>query len=260
MPSWEPSEPAPIKTTLRRSAAAVPAIEAARSRSKQSREIVDEIERVLDLMRDAGGQLAECSHFLRLDQTGLCRLQIAQRRLGRVSRCANRLLGMLSLGDVAVDKHEAATGHRIAAHLDDPTVWPRPFEAHFAAGIFEGAAQLRFEIGRVLAAVSEIAEILGPARPPREEGVRQLEHLLEIAVPGGKPRLCVEHDDAIAHVVKGDAKLGLAVAQLVEQPRVLDRAHRLIGEAGGQLDLFVREGFDARAVNRKYTDQGLLAE
>src|SRR3984893_7461216 len=112
---------------------------------------------------------------------------------------------MLSLGDFAVDKHEAATGHRIAAHLDDPAVWPRPFEAHFAADIFDGAAQLRFEIGRVLAAVSEIAEILGRARPPREEGVRQIEHLLEIAVPRGKPRCGVEHDNAVAHVVEGDA-------------------------------------------------------
>ena len=81
--------------------------------------------------------------------------------------------------------------------------------------------------------VGEIAEILGKARPPREEGVRQLEHLLEIAVPRGKPRLGVEHDDTIAHVVEGDAQFGLAVAQLVEQPRVLDRDHRLIGEAGG---------------------------
>ena len=200
---------------------------------RQRREIIDEIERVLDLVRDAGGELTERGEFFGLDQAILRRLQITQRRLGRVSRCANRLLGMLSLGDVAVDKYEAATGHWIAAHLDDPTVWPRPFEAHFAAGIFDGAAQLRFEIGRVLAAVSEIAEILGIARPPREEGVRQIEHLLEIAVPRGKPRCGVEHDDAIAHIVEGNAKLGLAVVQLLKQSRILDRDHRLVGEAGG---------------------------
>ena len=184
-------------------------------------------------MRDASGELAERGELFGLDQAVLRRLQITQRRLGRVSRCANRLLGMLSLGDVAVDKYEAATGHWIAAHLDDPTVWPRPFEAHFAAGIFDGAAQLRFEIGRVLAAVSEIAEILGIARPPREEGVRQIEHLLEIAVPRGKPRCGVEHDDAIAHIVEGNAKLGLAVVQLLKQSSILDRDHRLVGEAAG---------------------------
>ena len=184
-------------------------------------------------MRDTSGELAERSELFGLDQPVLCRLQITQRRLGRVSRCANRLLGMLPLGDVAVDKYEAATGHWIAAHLDDPTVWPRPFEAHFAADIFDGAAQLRFEIGRVLAAVSEIAEILGIARPPREEGVRQIEHLLEIAVPRGKPRCGVEHDDAIAHIVEGNAKLGLAVVQLLKQSSILDRDHRLVGEAAG---------------------------
>src|ERR1700730_3569062 len=121
---------------------------------------------------------------------------------------------MLSLGDFAVDKHEAATGHRIAPRLDDPTVWPRPFEAHFAAGIFDGAAQLRFEIGRVLAALREIAEILGIAGPPPEEAVRQIEHLLEIPVPRGKPRCGVEHDDAVAHVVEGEDKLRLAVSPL----------------------------------------------
>ena len=106
-------------------------------------------------------------------------------------------------------------------------------KAQFPPGVFVCAAQLRFEIGRVLAAVSKIAEILGIARPPREEGVRQIEHLLEIAVPRGKPRCGVEHDDAVAHVVEGDAKLGLAIAQLLEQSCVLDRNHRLVGEAGG---------------------------
>ena len=184
-------------------------------------------------MRDAGGELAERGEFFGLDKAVLRRLQITQRRLGRVSRCANRLLGMLSLGDVAVNEHKATTRHRIAAHLDDAAVGPRPFDAHFAAGIFDGAAQLRFEIGRVLAAVSEIAEILGKARPRREEGVRQIEQLLEIAVPRGKPRCGVEHDDAIAHIVEGNAKLGLAVVQLLKQSSILDRDHRLVGEAAG---------------------------
>ena len=140
------------------------------------------------------------------------------------------------------------------------TVGPRALEAHLPPGIFDGATQLRFEIGRVLAAVGKIAEIVGKARPPREEGVGQFEHLLEIAVPRGKPRFGVKHDDAIAHIVEGDAQLGLAVAQLVEQPRVLDRDHRLIGEAGGQLDLLVGEGPDHLPINRDCADQCLLAQ
>ena len=54
-------------------------------------------------------------------------------------------------------------------------------------------------------------------------------------------------------------KLGLAIAQLFEQSRILDRDHRLVGEAGGELDLFVREGFDARADNDKYADQDVCS-
>ena len=42
-------------------------------------EIVHEVERVLDFMRDAGGELAERGELLRLDQTILCGAQILQR-------------------------------------------------------------------------------------------------------------------------------------------------------------------------------------
>src|SRR5260370_36151284 len=37
-------------------------------------EVVDEIKRVLDLVRDPGGQLTERVHLLGMDQTGLSRL------------------------------------------------------------------------------------------------------------------------------------------------------------------------------------------
>ena len=37
--------------------------------------IVDEVERVFDLVRDPGGQLAEGRHLLRMDEAGLRRLQ-----------------------------------------------------------------------------------------------------------------------------------------------------------------------------------------
>src|SRR5262249_12741078 len=149
--------------------------------------------------------------------------------------------------------HEAAARHRVAAYLDDATVWPRTLEPHFPPGIVEAAAQLLFEIGRdVLAAVSEIAEIFGKARPIYQEGVRELKHLLEIAVPRGQARLCIEHDNAVAHVVEGDAQFGLALTQFLEESRVLDCYHRLIGEGGDEIDLFSCEGLHARAVNREY--------
>jgi len=142
---------------------------------RQTGEIVDEIERVLDLVRDAGGQLPERSHLLCMDQTCLRRLQLAQCLLGRVPRKANGFLSALALRDVGVDQHKAATGHGISAHFDDATVGAGALEAHFAAGVFDGAAQLRFEISRILAALGKIAEIIGEAWPLGEEGVGVIE-------------------------------------------------------------------------------------
>src|SRR5262245_10630794 len=163
-------------------------------------------------MRNAGRYLPERSHFLCMDKARLRRLQLAQSGFSGVSCGVNGLFRTLALCDVAIDEHKAAARHWITSHLDHATVGSRALEAHFAAGVFNGAAQLRFEIGRILAAISEIPEILGIARPPGQEGVRKLEHLLEIAVPRCESRFCVEHDDAVAHVVEGDAKLGLTVA------------------------------------------------
>src|SRR5262249_48746200 len=122
-------------------------------------------------------------------------------------------------------------------------------------------AQLRFEIGRdEFAAISEIPEILATTRPPSEEGLRQLDDLLEIAIPRGKSAGGIEHDHPVAHIIEGDAKLGLTVAQLLKQPCVLDRDHCLIGEGGGKFDLFMREGFDPRAANGEYAEQSVLAQ
>src|SRR6516162_8913010 len=197
-----------------------------------------------------------CAH-----QACLRHLQFAQCLLGGVPGCANSFLGTLALGDVAVDHYEAAACDRVAAHLDDATVRAGPFEAHLPAGLFDGAAQLRFEISRdVLAAAGEIAEKLGEARPPREEGVGQLEHLLKIAVPRGEPRLGIEHDDAVAHVVEGDAQLGLAIPQLVEEPCILYRDHRLVGEGGGQLNLLIRKWSDMCAEKTEKTDLRVAAQ
>src|SRR6266481_5907267 len=155
---------------------------------------------------------------------------------------------------------EAAAGHRVTSHFDDTAVGARSFETHLPAGIFDGAAQFSFEIGRVLAALREIAEILGIVRPRRAEGVRQIKHLLEIAVPRGKSRRGVEHDDAIAHIVEGDAKLGLAVVQLTQEPRILDGDRCLISKGSCQLDFSVRKRIDPRSTNNKNANQRVLAQ
>ena len=60
---------------------------------RDPREIVDEIERVLDLVRDAGGQLTERGQLLRLDQAVLRGAQILQRLrqfAGTASTFSNR--------------------------------------------------------------------------------------------------------------------------------------------------------------------------
>ena len=49
---------------------------------REAGKVVDEVERVLDLVRDAGGQLAERGHLLRLDQPVLGAAQINECGLG----------------------------------------------------------------------------------------------------------------------------------------------------------------------------------
>src|SRR5215467_3025246 len=125
-----------------------------------------------------------------------------------VARRPDLRLGALALGDVGVDQHKAPRRHRVAPHLDDPTVRARALEAHLPVGIFDGAPQLRFEIGRVvLPAIGEVMEIFGIAQTLGEEGIRQIEHLLEIVVPSGEMQFAVEHRDAVAHIVEGHAQL-----------------------------------------------------
>ena len=46
---------------------------------REAGEVVDEVQRVLDLVGDAGGELAERGHLLGLDQVGLGSLQALQR-------------------------------------------------------------------------------------------------------------------------------------------------------------------------------------
>src|SRR5262249_16265179 len=152
--------------------------------------------------------------------------------------------------------HIASAQHRIAAYLEDAAVGPRALVAHLQPSVVDGATELSFKIRRdEFAPISEIAEILRTARPPGEEGLGQLNHLLEIAVARGKSPRGVEHDNTVAHIVEGHAQFGLALAQFLEQARILDRDHRLVGEGGGEFDLFFGEWFDACALNAEYADQ-----
>jgi hypothetical protein len=52
---------------------------------------------------------------------------------------------------------------------------------------------------------------------------------------------------------------GLSITQFLEQPRILYRDHRLVGECSGQLDFLLSESFDMRAIDHEYPDQRLLS-
>jgi hypothetical protein len=107
-----------------------------------------------------------------------------------------------------------------------------------SAGRFDQPAHFGFDIDRaVLAMRREVANVVAEARPLSQQSVGQIEKLLEIAVPRREPLLGVEHRNPVAHIVKGDAQLGLPLADLAEQPRILDRDHRLVGKGAHQLDL-----------------------
>jgi hypothetical protein len=92
---------------------------------REVREVVDEIERVLDLVGDPGGQLAQGRHLLRMQQARLRRLQVVQCLLGSVAGGTDFGLGAFPLGDVAVDDDDPAARHRVGRHLDDPAVGTR---------------------------------------------------------------------------------------------------------------------------------------
>ena len=121
-------------------------------------------------------------------------------------------------------------------------------------------AQFGFQVGRVLAALGEIAEIIGIARTLGEEGVGQIEDLLKIAVPCDKARVGAKHRNAIAHIIEGNAQFGLAIAQLIEKPGILNRDHRLIGEGGQELDFLVGEWIGAASTNGKHANQRVFAQ
>jgi hypothetical protein len=70
---------------------------------RQPGEVVDEVQRVLDLVGDAGGQLAQGGHLLGMDQARLRDAQFVESGFGRVARGVYLGLGALSFGDVAVD-------------------------------------------------------------------------------------------------------------------------------------------------------------
>ena len=115
---------------------------------------------------------------------------------------------------------------------------------------------LRFDIDRAEFALrSEVANKITDARPLSQEWIGEFEDPLEIQVPGGKPQLAVEHRDPVAHIIKGDAQFGLALADLVEQPGVVYRNDRLSSKILQQCDLLLGKRADFVTEYRDEADQ-----
>ena len=88
---------------------------------REASEVVDEVERVLDLVGDAGGELPECGHLLRVHQAGLRALQFTRAYLDKALqplRCSSALgKQCIALGGVIAENFEGAShcGDFIAA-------------------------------------------------------------------------------------------------------------------------------------------------
>jgi hypothetical protein len=141
-------------------------------------------------------------------------------------------------------QHEPAARHRIVANLDDRSVGTGAFEGVVLSGSLLEPAKLLLRINTrsVLAAFGEIADIIGIGPPLGEDCVGHVEHLLELAVPRYQTGSVVEHGNAVAHVLEGDAEFFLALLDFVEQSCILHRNYCLHGKAFQQSDLPVRKG------------------
>jgi hypothetical protein len=228
--------------------------------NRQSGEVVDEVERVLDLVRDAGGELAERRHLLRLDQVGLRGPQFAQGGFGGVACGADFLLAALSLCDVTVDQHEAATRHWVAADFDHPAIRPRALIAVGFAGTGDQLINLlnRIDTRPEVAARCKEAEVFLIGAMLFEKGVGQVQDILKLVVPCGQILRFVEHGDAVAHILEGDAEFLLASPKFFQEPRIFHRNHRLRGEVLQECNLLVCERASLLAVDDEVPEKRFI--
>src|SRR5207248_9251184 len=135
-------------------------------------------------------------------QTGLRCLEVAIRRFSGIASRMDLCLTPLSFGDVAINQNEAAIRHSISANLDHPTIGPCSLLAKLLLRIFKATLEFCFDvIGPKFSAFREDAQVIGIARTPCQDTIRQVEHLLEITVPCGQAKVLVKHDHAVTHVI-----------------------------------------------------------
>ena len=98
--------------------------------ARQGRKIVDEVERVLDLVGDAGGELAERGELLRLDQAVLRLAQVVERG-GELLRARLHLVEQARI----LDRDDGLVGEGL--HSVDLSLVKRPrLQSHQHQGAF----------------------------------------------------------------------------------------------------------------------------
>ena len=89
----------------------------------------------------------------------------------------------------------------------------------------------------------------------------QVEDLLELAVPRNQVLPLIEHGDSIAHILERDAELFLALPNLIEQPCVLHRDHRLSSEVLQQYNLPIAKRPDFLSIDVNHPrEQSVFSE
>ncbi len=168
----------------------------------------DDLQQVVEIVRDAAGQLPDRLHLLGLAQHGL---------------------GLGALGHVRDGQDEAAVRHRRPADLQvvpvralalvrDRLTWIPAAVADLVLALQRGATGLAGVLGE--GAVSDAGA---------EHGLRQVEQHLEALVPVREPAVGPEHRDALAEAVDGGAQAHgqrplLGLGRVGARPRLVQEA------------------------------------
>jgi hypothetical protein len=145
----------------------------------------NDLKQVVEVVRDATGQLADGLHPLRL---------------------AQHTLGLGALGHVGHGEHEAAIGHRRAANLQVMRVGADPLVDHGLAGRAVAVAELVLALQRGTAVFRGVLGEGGVGRTKAQHRLGDVEKHLEAMVPVRHPVVGAEHRDALAQAVEGGAQ------------------------------------------------------
>ncbi|MGY4255600.1 hypothetical protein ACVI1L_002668 [Bradyrhizobium sp. USDA 4516] len=165
-------------------------------------------------------------------------------------------LGAPLLGDVAMRRHPAAAGHRLPRHADQPAVGELVDPAVDLAG--RERVQCREHLRRGTVAGLALENAVGDAMPDdlamgragQQQLRRQPVHLGVAIVADDEALLCIEHAEALAHVVdRGIQPEPLLLQRLLRRLDLLSRRRKLAD------DLLEAAGAKRQPAIREHADQ-----